>query len=116
MQNQIAVNGATCSVNRGIDALANDLIGTADGGLLARLTTVFYRKILRRASDAGSLMTHLRRFFAFAELDDLVAKVVTTEPHRQFAAIAEALDIRFEFEGLENLQSVDGPAILFGNH
>jgi putative hemolysin len=58
-----------------------------------------------------------RRLFSFAELDELVTKIETGVHSDRLAALAGALDVRFTFEGLENLETVgDRPVILFGNH
>ena len=61
--------------------------------------------------------TLARRLFSFAELDELVARIETGAHSDRLAALAGALDIRFSFNNLENLETVgDRPVILFGNH
>ena len=62
-------------------------------------------------------MTHARRLLGFTEIDDVLSKIETGERSDMLAAVAKALDIRFVFNGLENLATVgDRPVIVFGNH
>jgi putative hemolysin len=58
-----------------------------------------------------------QRMFGFAELNDLVSAVEASGRSDGLAALAEALDIRYEFNGLENLKSIGTrPVVLFANH
>jgi putative hemolysin len=58
-----------------------------------------------------------QRLLSFTELDDLLSKIETGGNADLLTAVAEAVDIRFAFNGLENLKMVgDRPVIVFGNH
>jgi putative hemolysin len=58
-----------------------------------------------------------QRMFGFAELNDLVSAVEASGRSDGLAALAEALDIRYEYNGLENLKSIGTrPVVLFANH
>jgi putative hemolysin len=70
-----------------------------------------------RQGDPSRWVTHARRLLGFAEIDDVLSRVETVEGSNMSAAVAKALDIRFAFNGLENLATVgDRPVIVFGNH
>jgi putative hemolysin len=70
-----------------------------------------------RQGDPSRWVTHARRMLGFTEIDDVLSRVETGEGSNMSAAIAKALDIRFAFNGLENLAAVgDRPVIVFGNH
>ena len=58
-----------------------------------------------------------QRLLSFKELDDLLSEIETGGRPDVLMALAEALDIRFVFNGLENLATVgDRPVIVFANH
>jgi hypothetical protein len=62
-------------------------------------------------------VTQARRLLGFTEIDDVLSRIETVEGSNMSAAVAKALDIRFAFNGLENLATVgDRPVIVFGNH
>ena len=70
-----------------------------------------------RQEDPSRWVTHARRLLGFTEIDDVLSRVETGEGSNMSAAVAKALDIRFAFNGLENLATVgDRPVIVFGNH
>src|ERR1700681_1042843 len=74
-------------------------------------------RLTRHSGDASPWVARAQRLFGFAELNDLVSMVEASGRPDGPAALAEALQIRYEFEGLENLQSVGTrPVILFANH
>jgi putative hemolysin len=88
-----------------------------DGTGLDKLERAFRNMLVRQRHNLSRGETLARRLFSFAELDELVAKVETGAHSGRMAALAEALDVRFTFKGLENLDTVgDRPVILFGNH
>jgi putative hemolysin len=88
-----------------------------DGTGLDRLERAFRNMLVRQRHNLSQGETLARRLFSFAELDELVAKVETGAHSGRMAALAAALDVRFTFNGLENLEMVgDRPVILFGNH
>jgi putative hemolysin len=70
-----------------------------------------------RQEDPSRWVTRARRLLGFTEIDDVLSRVETGEGSNMSAAVAKALDIRFAFNGLENLATVgDRPVIVFGNH
>jgi putative hemolysin len=70
-----------------------------------------------RQEDPSRWVTHARRLLGFTEIDDVLSRIETVEGSNMSAAVAKALDIRFAFNGLENLATVgDRPVIVFGNH
>jgi hypothetical protein len=88
-----------------------------DGTGLDRLERAFRNMLVRQRHNLSRGETLARRLFSFTELDELVAKVETDAHSGPMAALAAALDVRFTFKGLENLDTVgDRPVILFGNH
>jgi putative hemolysin len=58
-----------------------------------------------------------QRALGFAELNDLVSAVEAIGRRDGYSALAEALQIGYEFNGLENLKSIGKrPVVLFANH
>jgi putative hemolysin len=81
------------------------------------LGNALYNKLARRQSNPPRWVSLARRLFAFEELDKVLSEVAAGERTDRLSALAEALDIRFTLNGLENLEMVgDRPVILFGNH
>jgi putative hemolysin len=88
-----------------------------DGAGFDWLEQTFRNVLVRHRHNLSRGETLARRLFSFAELDELVAKVETGAHSGRVAALAEALDVHFTFNGLENLEMVgDRPVVLFGNH
>ena len=70
-----------------------------------------------RRQDPSRWVAQARRLLGLTEIDDVLSRIETGERPDMMAAVAEALDIRFVFNGLENLATVgDRPVIVFGNH
>jgi putative hemolysin len=73
--------------------------------------------LARRRQNPSRWMTLAQRLLCFDELDDVLSKIEIGARADWATALAAALDIRYSFNGLENLQMVgDRPVILFGNH
>jgi putative hemolysin len=73
--------------------------------------------MLARGETRSRWSTLARRILCFAELDDLVSKIETSGRPDPLTMLAETLDVRYAFNGLENLKTVGNrPVILFGNH
>jgi hypothetical protein len=92
----------------------------ADGqgdAALSWLERVLDDVLALRREGPSRWVTHARRLLGFTEIDDVLSRIETGERSDMLAAVARALDIRFEFNGLENLATVgDRPVIVFGNH
>jgi putative hemolysin len=59
----------------------------------------------------------VQRAFGFAELNDVVSSAEASGRPDALAALAEALEIDYRFNGLENLKSIGNrPVVLFANH
>jgi len=70
-----------------------------------------------RGDETPAWAALAQRIFGFAELNELVSSVEASGPPDGLAALAEALQIRYEFSGLENLKSIGTrPVVLFANH
>jgi len=88
-----------------------------DGAGLDWLEQAFRNMLVRHRNNLSRGETLARRLLSFAEFDELVAKVETGAHSGRVAALAKALDVRFTFNGLQNLEMVgDRPVVLFGNH
>jgi Acyltransferase len=73
--------------------------------------------LVRRRQNASRWMTLAQRLLSFDELDDVLSKIEIGARADWATTLAAALDIRYSFNGLENLQMIgDRPVILFGNH
>jgi putative hemolysin len=81
------------------------------------LQRTLYSKLVCHDGTLSAPVKLAQRLLAFTELNELISQIETIERSRQLAAMAEALDICFEFKGLDNLKaSADRPVILFANH
>jgi hypothetical protein len=70
-----------------------------------------------RGDDTPAWAALAQRMFGFAELNDLASAVEASGRSDGLAALAVALQIRYEFNGLENLKSIGSrPVVLFANH
>jgi putative hemolysin len=88
--------------------------GSVRGNWLQR---AFVSTLTTRGDDASGWAALAQRMFGFRELNDLLAEVEARGRPDGLAALAEALDIRYELEGLENLKSIGNrPVVLFANH
>ena len=56
-----------------------------------------------RRQDPSRWVTLAQRLLSFTELDDLLSKIETGGRSDLLTALAQAVDIRFTFNGLENL-------------
>lgn len=87
------------------------------GGVQDWLEDVLCRRLIDRTRRPSGVLGLAQRLLSFTELNDFVATIKPDTRQRQLAALAHLLDVRFEFEGLNYLQSVGNrPVILFGNH
>jgi putative hemolysin len=87
------------------------------GAELSWLERAFDDMLALRRQDLPRWVTHARRLLGFTEIDDVLSGVEAGERADMMAAVAEALDIRFVFNGLENLATVgDRPVIVYANH
>jgi putative hemolysin len=87
------------------------------GAALSWLERVFDEVLAPRGQFPSPWVSHARRLLRFTEIDDVLSKAETGERSDMLAAVAQALDIRFVFNGLENLATVgDRPVIMFANH
>jgi putative hemolysin len=85
------------------------------GAFQGWLEDVLCKKLVDRRQTG--LLRLAQRALSFTELNDFVAAIRPDTRQRQLAALARALDVCFEFKGLEHLQAAaDRPVILFGNH
>ena len=81
------------------------------------LRTTLVNMLARRTGAAWSWVAYVQRLVGLAELNELVAAVEASGRTDQFAALAEAMQLAYQFEGLENLKSVgERPVVLFANH
>src|SRR5437763_17210232 len=91
-----------------------DASGGADLGWLERARDGV---LALRRQNPSRWAAQARRLLGLTEIDDVLSRIETGERPDKMAAVAEALDIRFVFNGLENLATVgDRPVIMFGNH
>jgi putative hemolysin len=80
----------------------------------ALLADTPYARLVRGERDRPGLPALAQRLLSFTELENLLATIRPDAPQRQ---LADALGVRFEFKGLENLAAAgDRPVILFANH
>jgi putative hemolysin len=87
------------------------------GAALSWLERVFDEVLAPRGQYPSPWVSHARRLLRFTEIDDVLSKAETGGRSDMLAAVAQALDIRFVFNGLENLATVgDRPVIMFANH
>lgn len=79
--------------------------------------TAFAKMLARRTADTSRLVTRVQRLLGLAELNELAAAVEASGRSDQITAFAEAMQISYRFEGLENLKSIGNrPVVLFANH
>jgi putative hemolysin len=73
--------------------------------------------LTRRNGAMRSWVARLQHLLGVSELNKLVSAVEASGRTDQFAALSEAMQLAYHFEGLENLKSVgEQPVILFANH
>jgi hypothetical protein len=109
----ITVDGAPSR----LDALRSGHRQSAAGANRNWLQAAFASTLTSRGDGTPGWAALAQRTFGFAELNNLVSAVELSGRSDGLAALAEALDIRSEFNGLENLKSVGSrPVVLFGNH
>ena len=102
--------------NAGTRALAATGLARTDAAF-DWLQEAVYNKLTDRRADVSRGLALAQRLFSFAEFNALVARIEADPRPDRFDAIAAALDLRFEFSGLENLRAAqDRPVILFANH
>jgi putative hemolysin len=83
------------------------------------LEGLLFGRLVGPQRDAGRATAVARRLLGFTRLNNLLAQAGAGagEQRCRLAALAQALDLRIEFEGLEHLAAAaDRPIILFGNH
>lgn len=81
------------------------------------LQRAFASTLMGRSETAPAWASFAQRLFGFKELNDLVARIEASGRPDALAALAEALEVRYEFDGLENLKAVGNrPVVLFANH
>jgi putative hemolysin len=91
--------------------------GEQSGPALGLIERALDNMLALRRQDPSRWVALAQRLLSFTELDDLLSKIETGGHADLLTAVAEALDIRFTFNGLENLKMVgDRPVIVFGNH
>jgi Acyltransferase len=87
------------------------------GGNRGWLKNALANMLASRGSDSSRWAALAQRLFRFAELNELVSAIEAGSRSDDHAALAEALQIRYEFKGLENLDSIGArPVVLFANH
>jgi putative hemolysin len=92
-------------------------VAQPDGAARGWLENALLRMLPRRGREASPWVARAQRLFGLAALNDLVAAIEANGRTDGPAALADALQISYRFEGLENLQSVGTrPAVLFANH
>ena len=73
--------------------------------------------LANRGDDTPAWVSLAQRVFGFAELNEIVSSVEASGRPDGLTALAEALQIQYEFNGLENLKSIGTrPVVLFANH
>src|SRR5215813_1430670 len=73
--------------------------------------------VLARGARAPQWVRQARRLLRFDELDDVLSSAESGKLSDRLTALAAALEINYEFNGLEHLEQVgDRPVIVFGNH
>ncbi len=81
------------------------------------LQSALANTLASHGDDTPAWAALAQRIFGFAELNALVSSVEASGRPDGLAALAEALQIHYEFNGLENLKSIgDRPVVLFANH
>jgi putative hemolysin len=91
--------------------------GEHGGPALGLIERALDNMLAVRRQDPSRWVAFAQRVLSFTELDDLLSKIETGGRADLLTAVAETLDIRFTFNGLENLKMVgDRPVIVFGNH
>ncbi len=96
-------------------AAARSLAQAAEGGR-NWLQKAFARTLTSCGEETPAWVAAAQRMLGFKELNDIVAKVEASGRNDGLAALAEALDIRYEYTGLENLDGGDRPVVLYANH
>jgi putative hemolysin len=87
------------------------------GASLDWLERAFDNMLARKGEAPSRWVALARRLLRFTELDELLSKIETSGRPDPLTALAEALEVRYAFNGLENLKMIgDRPVILFGNH
>jgi hypothetical protein len=87
------------------------------GAALSWLERVLDNVLALRGQHPSPWATQARRLLRLTEIDDVLSKIEAGDRPNIMAAVAKALDIRFVFNGLENLAAIgDRPVIVFGNH
>jgi putative hemolysin len=88
-----------------------------DPAALHWLERVLDDMLALRRQHPSRWVTHARRLLGLTEIDDVLSRIEAGERSNMMAAVAQALDIRFVFNGLKNLAAIgDRPVIVFGNH
>jgi putative hemolysin len=96
------------------DATCTDGSG---GAALSWLERVLDDVLALRGQHPSPWATHARALLGLTEIDDVLSRIETGDRADMLAAVAQAFDIRFVFNGLENLATVgDRPVIMFANH
>jgi putative hemolysin len=107
---QGAVDAETPIDSRDVQAPSN--AGNSDW-----LEDAIYSKLVCRVPNVSPAVALAQRIFSFKPFNDLISQIERYERPRQLQALADALDLRFAFNGLENLKLVgDRPVVVFANH
>ncbi len=89
----------------------------AGGAELSWLERALDDMLALRRQDPPRWIAQARRLLGLTEVDDVLSAIESGDRPDMMAAVAEAMDIRFVFDGLENLAGIgDRPVIVFGNH
>ena len=73
--------------------------------------------VARRDRNSALLAALVRRFPGIAAFNDLISSVEASGRADQLVALAEAVGVRFAFEGRDNLAAVGTrPVVMFANH
>ncbi len=81
------------------------------------LHTALLNLLARRTAATSSWVAQVQRLLGLVELNELVAAVEASGRSDWFAALAEGLQITYQFEGVKNLNSIGKrPVVLFANH
>ena len=88
-----------------------------DAGNHGLFKRVLLGALARRDRQPSRLAALARRYLGIAEFNDLISSVEASGRTDELAALAEAVGVRFDFKGLENLASIGSrPVVLFANH
>ena len=88
-----------------------------DAGNHGLFKRVLLGALARRDRQPSRLAALARRYLGIAEFNDLISSVEASGRTDELAALAEAVGVRFAFNGLENLASIGSrPVVLFANH